>query len=488
MKTRLKLLGLLAFLSLSSASLLNAQNSTNPPLRITRGGVDTIYSAKHIVLGVTSPNAKVTVNGEGVKVYKTGSFGWQGNLNVGDNELKISSIVDGKISTKILNIYRSTAPARRPVREEPKYELIDTTFIVETLEGAYFNYGDGTDRLGGAKVSFLDEGIPLKVVQEYANLYKVQVSQNRYYHIPKSYVEPSDKEIKLVNSGSWRLTGGEDRDRLTISLGAHLPYVVRQELDPNAIIVDIFGARCNSNWLTQKEPFGIVDYIDLEQVEYDVLRVKIVLKSRSWGTRISYDGGGNLSIVMKHAPAPTLEGMTIGVDAGHGGPRSNGAISISGLKEKDLNLDMAYLLKKELENRGAKVVLSRAEDVDVPMDDRKKCFIDADADIVVSIHCNAGGSPFAVMGASTYYKWIHNRDLALSVLKRIKELDGVGDFGLVGNFNFSLNAPIEFPNILVETQFLSNLPDEERIADPAFRKAMMIKVVDGIEDYLKSQE
>ena len=488
MKIQLKIFGLLALLSLSSASLLNAQVSKNPPLRITRGSVDTIYSARHIVLGVTSPNAKVTVNGQSVKVYKTGSFGWQGNLSVGDNELKISSVANGKISTETLNIYRSTAPAPRPTRVEPQYELIDTTFIVETLEGAYFNYGDGTDRLGGAKVSFLDAGIPLKVVQEYANLYKVQVSENRYYHIPKNYVEPSDKEVKLINSGSWSMVGGEERDRLTISLGYRLPYVVRQELNPDAIIIDLFGVRCNSNWLTQKEPFGIVDYIDFEQVEYDVFRVKIFLKSHSWGTKIAYDRGGNLTVEMKHAPAPTLEGMTIGVDAGHGGPKSNGAISISGLKEKDLNLDMAYLLKKELENRGAKVVLSRSEDVDVTMDARKKCFIKADADLVVSIHCNAGGSPFAVMGTSTYYKWIHNRDLAQAVLKRLKELDGVADFGLIGNFNFSLNAPIEFPNILVETQFLSNLPDEERIADPAFRKAMMIKVVDGIEDYLTSQK
>jgi len=49
-----------------------------------------------------------------------------------------------------------------------------------------------------------------------------------------------------------------------------------------------------------------------------------------------------------------------------------GAVSPSGVREKDLNLAMTYMLKSELEKRGAKVVLSRPDDNDVAMSQRLK--------------------------------------------------------------------------------------------------------------------
>jgi len=60
----------------------------------------------------------------------------------------------------------------------------------------------------------------------------------------------------------------------------------------------------------------------------------------------------------------------------------------------------------------------------------------------------------------------------------------VGEFGLIGNFNFSLNAPTDFPTVLVETLFMSSLPDEELLASPEFRRDMMEKVAAGLEDYI----
>jgi N-acetylmuramoyl-L-alanine amidase len=103
---------------------------------------------------------------------------------------------------------------------------------------------------------------------------------------------------------------------------------------------------------------------------------------------------------------------------------------------------------------------------------------------MVSVHCNAGGNPLRPGGTSTYYKHIEYRDLAKSVLERLLELD-VKNFGLIGNFNFSLNAPTFYPNLLVETLFMSSLQDEEMLADPVFQNMMMKRVVSGLEDYMK---
>ena len=186
---------------------------------------------------------------------------------------------------------------------------------------------------------------------------------------------------------------------------------------------------------------------------------------------------------VKHTPKNlSLGSLTIGLDAGHGG-EAPGAVSTTGLRESDVNLSIVREIEKILKKKGARVVLSRTDDRSMTMTERKKIFRDGEIDLMVSIHNNAGGSPLVPMGASTYYKHITNRDLAATLLKHMLELD-VPNYGLTGNFNFSLNMPTEYPNALVECLFMSSLPDEELLADPANHKRIAEKVVAGLEDYL----
>ena len=75
------------------------------------------------------------------------------------------------------------------------------------------------------------------------------------------------------------------------------------------------------------------------------------------------------------------------IDAGHGGA-SFGAIS-KGIKEKDLNLEVANIVKKYLESAGFDVAMTRYQDNDVSLDNRVKQANLWSADIFVSIHHNA---------------------------------------------------------------------------------------------------
>ena len=202
----------------------------------------------------------------------------------------------------------------------------------------------------------------------------------------------------------------------------------------------------------------------------------------SWGYSIGYNGN-NLVIKVKHTPSLNLKDLTIGLDAGHGG-KYPGAISNTGLKESEINLDIVLRIKNLLEKKGAKVVLSRDSDVDITMSQRKEIFLKGNVDLMMSVHNNAGGSPLNKMGTSTYYKHISNRDLAQCVLNRMLDL-GLRNFGLTGNFNFSLNAPTEYPNLLLEALFMSSLPEEELLANPDYRQRIAEQAVNGIEDYLK---
>ena len=63
---------------------------------------------------------------------------------------------------------------------------------------------------------------------------------------------------------------------------------------------------------------------------------------------------------------------------------------------------------------------------------------------------------------------------------------GLKDYGLTGSFNFSLNGPIEFPNALVETAFISNPEEEILLLDPDFQVKIAEQIVKGLKEfYLK---
>lgn len=457
-------------------------------LKIVRGERDTVYSKTHYVVGVTNPGNRAIVNGERVKVYKTGSFGAEVQLKEGLN--RISVIVDDGLgeNNKEFNVFYSTnrpeklMTSRQAKKDFERNKFKNRNFNAVSKAGAYLQYGDGDDRLGGSKMGFVTEGIVFKVVGEKGGLYKVQLSQNRYAYMDKDYLEPTEEDVETVNTGSWRVSNKGEYDQVYISLPKRLPYHYWTELDPTRICIDVYGAMDNSNWMTQYFDTEMIEYVNFNQVESDVYRVIIKLKDKySWGYSVDYSGT-NLVINVNHAPNPEIKGLVVGLDAGHGG-KYPGAISASGITEKEVNLSIINEIKALLEAKGAKVVLSRDGDQGPTMGERKKIFKEAGVDLMISVHNNSGGSPLAEMGSCTAYKHVSDRALAVAMQKRLVEL-GHKNFGVIGNFNFSLNSPIEYPNVLLEVLFMSSLPEEEKLADAEYRKKIAKQVVLALEDYL----
>ena len=484
----------------ATASAANAVNVGN--IVVKNGAVDTVYKAKHVVVGMADPGEKFTVNGMPVTAYKTGTWGLELQLKVGNNAITIAK--EG-VGSETFNVFYSTTPkpvtkemqeaaAARKAAEVEKAKFYPTSVKVSTKKYSYLNYGAGTDRLGGAKINYLPQGIEMYADAENENLYRVKLSQNRYAYIPKSQVEVIGKyspdsdfmQSNVVLSGSSTAYVNGNCDRVSIGVGGKKPYIVKEYTDPHKIVVDVYGVQCNSNWLTHKSGLKSVDNIDVESIDSDITRFTIYLKTKSsWGFSMDYQGN-NLVIDIKHVPSQLyLKNLTIGIDAGHGGPESNGAVGLSGLKEKDMNLDMAHQLKAILEKQGAKVVLTREGDEGMTIRERQDKMIEKKADIVISIHCNAGGGPLSTLGTSTYYRYNPYKPLAEDILGYLLQIDGVKNFGMVGNFNFSLSAITDFPCVLVETLFISSLWEEEKLADPAFRKDMMERVAKGLNDYIK---
>jgi N-acetylmuramoyl-L-alanine amidase len=101
---------------------------------------------------------------------------------------------------------------------------------------------------------------------------------------------------------------------------------------------------------------------------------------------------------------------TVVLDPGHGGD-DHGAEGPRGLLEKDLTLDVARRLARELEARGLRVVLSRREDRFVGLAERTRVANEARADLFVSIHAN-GAEARAARGVETYFASLEASDEA----------------------------------------------------------------------------
>lgn len=350
---------------------------------------------------------------------------------------------------------------------------------------AHLLFGLGEDRLGGAKIGYIDSMIPLHVIGKVGSNYKVRLSKYHTAYIPDDVAEflPKGSFTPGSLTGTWRVYGDSAFDYVSVGLFSRLPYQSFQLLDPSKIVVDIFGATNNTNWITQLENTREIKNVYYEQVEDDVFRVTIELKhAQHWGHRIYYKGN-NLVIQVRRQPQHlALQNLRIAIDAGHGGSNT-GAGGPTGSSEKMLTLAVALKLKKSLTQQGANVIMTRNTEVFFDNKERILFYRDSLPDLLVSVHLNSSGDPVHVEGTGTYYRYIGFRALSLDIYRRMLDL-GLKENGNTGSFNFMLNSPIEYPNALVEMLFLSNPREEAKIMDQNFQQQVADKIVLGIKDFL----
>lgn len=160
---------------------------------------------------------------------------------------------------------------------------------------------------------------------------------------------------------------------------------------------------------------------------------------------------------------------TVVIDAGHGG--HDGGCSGRHSKEKHLTLKIAKQLKHYIKNAfpEVQVILTRETDVFVELHERSAIANRNNADLFISIHCNAAPSKSSVYGTETYVMGLHKTESNLNVAKRensvilsetdyAKHYDGFDPNSPMAHISFSLfqNAYQEqsiFFADLVEKQF-----------------------------------
>lgn len=214
--------------------------------------------------------------------------------------------------------------------------------------------------------------------------------------------------------------------------------------------------------------------------------------------------------------------LKVAVDPGHGG-EDVGAQGRKGLQEKDAALQLAETLKSVLESAGFDVLLTRNEDVFVPLWDRAKAANEAGADLFLSLHLNAARARSA-RGSEVFFLSLDQGDrdgaevaamenggtdgalppdsvlssilqdlaqkaylqeserLAVNIQGQLNHLGGIKERG-VKQAPFVVLRGAAMPAVLVEVAFISNPKEESKLKEPLFRRKVAEAMALGVRRF-----
>ncbi|RAT96242.1 N-acetylmuramoyl-L-alanine amidase [Brevibacillus sp. Leaf182] len=181
-----------------------------------------------------------------------------------------------------------------------------------------------------------------------------------------------------------------------------------------------------------------------------------------------------------------LAGKVIVVDAGHGGTDGGSTGSSFSTLEKTVNLQVSLLLRNKLEAAGAKVIMTRADDRKLTLQQRVDIAIQNQADIFVSVHHNTHPNSATNGSIIFYYSQGNSSKLASLVQTELVKATSYKDMNYrYGNYFVLRENPV--PSILAEISFLSNYNDEIRARSEKQQDLAAEGLFKGIVQYFNTQ-
>jgi N-acetylmuramoyl-L-alanine amidase CwlD len=187
---------------------------------------------------------------------------------------------------------------------------------------------------------------------------------------------------------------------------------------------------------------------------------------------------------------------TVVIDAGHG-DQDPGKIGVNDALEKDVNLQIAKKIKKLLEKKKIKVIMTREDDTTLAregggsqkvqdMKARVELINETKPNLAVSIHQNSYPEE-SVHGAQVFY-FTHSAEgerAAGIMQKALLTVDPENSRQEKADDGYYLLRRTEAPTIIVECGFLSNREEAGKLVDKEYQKKVAEAVVQGIEEYVK---
>ncbi len=339
-----------------------------------------------------------------------------------------------------------------------------------------------------------------------------------------------------------RLWAGPDSTRVVLDLSRPAGHKLFTLDNPRRVVIDLRPARIDLGTLRLPAGTGLVQAVRGANRSGGEVRIVLDLGAAatprsfmvppegSYGHRLIID----LNAPRARAQVPLIradEGardLVVAIDAGHGG-EDPGAVGPRGTREKDVVLAVARRLAELIEREpGMRAVLIRDGDYFLRHAQRVAKARMHRADLFVSVHADAFKNPNA-RGSSVYVlsskgatdeaaRWLAARenaadlvggvslddkdDMLASVLLDLSQNASIGASLEVGDFVLDrlggvnrphkssvqqagfvvLKAP-DIPSILVETAFISNLEEEQRLRSAQYQAQLANAVMAGIRDY-----
>jgi len=184
-------------------------------------------------------------------------------------------------------------------------------------------------------------------------------------------------------------------------------------------------------------------------------------------------------VLDKGSSGGDLSGLTIVVDAGHGG-HDSGAPGARSL-EKNHTLDIARRLRNNLKARGANVLMTRDSDNFIPLQGRVNFANSRGADIFFSVHIDSFKSTSA--GSTTHFWTAHSTGLASEVQSELAKATGLKNRGTKQS-RFFVVRNTTMPSVLAEVCFITNPNEEALLLKPDWREGVARGMAQGVSNYV----
>lgn len=340
---------------------------------------------------------------------------------------------------------------------------------------------------------FFPAGSRVQVIKRHGNRMEVRLTKTLSVWI-------RDYSVELLPPGIIYQTGvlteirtdeQERLSRLSIQLGERIPYRIEQQKKPATLYVTFYNLVTDSIRIYIDYTQSIIQNIHTRVISLEQVDMQIPLNmDQQWGYD-SYFLDGKFILDIKKPPeiagwpSSPLKNLAICLDPGHG--PDDGAIGPTGLRERDITVKFCELLKHELEDKDAIVLMTREADEGVALYTRPALATLFNADILLSLHFNAlpdGANPFKNRGIGNYYFHPMSEQLAYTLQERLWRKTKLKDFGVFRE-DLVLTRPTNMIAVLTEPAFIMNPAEEMLIQSEDYQKKVVAAIVDALEIFVK---
>ena len=440
-------------------------------------------------IGSTTPGASVTINGKETKVFENGSFVEVVPLKDGFNRFTIES-KNGTEKDIFTYIIKKDPKNTKVVPEPELIEFSQNEYLYASIVKNNTPLRAQPNE-NAQRITHLNTDTVLMIDAKKGDYYRVSLSP-----VKKAWVR-CDSVVGYSTINSKMLATVTDvtmtEDKLYTYIKTPLSFAVTYKITETdtGLTLDLYNIKENPSDTKIFAPTETIKSLAINNVALENKSTYFVeLNNKLWGYDVYYE---NNCLVLKIRKAPQidskmpLKNITIAIDPGHGGDEY-GAVGPTGVKEKDINLDVSTKLKTVLEKAGVNVVMTRTSDCNMELYERIKLAKQSDALILLSIHANAladGADPYKKHGTAVFYYNKESFELAKTLKNTlVSELstydDGVSKYSLV------LTRPTMPMSVLIEIAYMIHPEEYALLLDENFRQKAAESIKNGLENYLKN--